>query len=506
MQRFLSRIRAFVVLILGVLSAHSGAAAEPVDVSATLAAIVARRDIPGMTAVVLRGDQIIAQGAAGVRKKDATAPVLLADKFGIASNVKPMSAVLLAMLIEEGQLRWDSTLGEVFGATLRGMKPGWYPVTLRQVMDHRSGLASDPMGLLLARTMFSTASPMRQRLDLAEHLLARAPHFPADTELAYTSSAYVILAAAMEQTTGRAWEDLMRERLFGPLGMASVGIGPPASPHQLDQPWGHGFRFHAPIFGWGRSDTPLDPASIFASVPRSVAPAGVVHMSAPDWAKFAALVLRGHPANPERHVALLNSESFERLYETDARGEVPKGWGDGRYSANWIVTTQPWAKGNRTGDVGRVLWNQGDDTRWHSTAYLLPELNFAVVLVCNRTRQWEAGHEVAEALIGEFAREGFTAGTGLGGHWEALAGGQRVLLELSGAGGGTRESTVMTPDQGADRVSVTTISEREGKLRIETARGGVFEGKLNGDQSLMEGRWTQGKFVRWVIFKRRAAN
>jgi CubicO group peptidase (beta-lactamase class C family) len=484
-------------------AADIDAAAAPADISATLSAIAARRHIPGMTAVVLRGDRIIAQGAAGVRKQGATEAVLLTDRFEIASNVKPMSALVLAMLIEEGRLRWDSTLSEIFGGTLRGMHPAWRGVTMRQLMDHRSGLPGDPIALLLSRTLLSTASPTRERLDIVEHVLAHPPQYPPDTKLSYTSTSYLVLAAAMEKATGQAWEDLMRDRLFGPLGMTTVGLGTPAAPHRLDQPWGHGYRFHFPVFGFKR-EVPLDPASALASLPRAVAPVGgVVHMSAPDWAKFVALVLRGQAANPERHVALLSADSFARLYDPDPRNEVPRGWGGGRYTANWIATTRSWARGSRPDDVGRLLWNQGDDTRWHSTAYIAPEINFAVVIACNRSRQWEAGHEVAEALVGEFALNERIPGSSLSGRWEGLVGGQRVALELGDVA--TSEAMLVLPDQEKERIPITTLTEREGNVRFSASKAGGFDGTLNPEKSVLAGTWTKGQFVRWVIFKRRSA-
>lgn len=507
MRLFFLRSLAFVLLFAGSPNVRSDAAEiepAPADVSATLAAIIARRHLPGMSAVVLRGDRIIAQGAAGVRKQGATEPVLVTDKFGIASNVKPMSALVLAMLVADGTLRWDSTLSEIFGDALRGMKPAWRSVTLRQLMDHRSGLASDPIGVLLTRTLLSTASPTRERLAIVEQLLARPPQNPPDTKLAYTSAAYIVLAAAMERVTGRSWEDLMQQRLFGPLGMSTVGIGAPASPHRLDQPWGHGYRFHAPIFGLGRSDTPLDPASIFASVPRAAAPAGVAHMSVPDWGKFIALVLRGHPANPERRVALLSAESFATLYEPDPRNEVPRGWGGGRYAGNWVVTTRPWAKGGRPGDVGRLLWNQGDDTRWHSTAYIAPEIDFAVIIACNRAGQWDAGHEVAEALVGEFASRDRRAGNGLSGRWEGLVGGQRIALELPDQQLTTAGTVFVVSDRDNERIPLNVVMDGDGKVRFETSKGATFEGTLNGERSLLAGTWKQPHFTRWTVFKRSA--
>jgi CubicO group peptidase (beta-lactamase class C family) len=422
------------------------------------------------------------------------------DKFEIGSNGKAMTATLLALLIEEGALRWNSTLFEIFGHTLRGMNPAWRNVTLRQLVDHRSGLASDPFGILITRTLLSTASPRRERLAIVEQVLARPPGNPPDTKFAYTSAAYVIVGAAIENATGRSWEDLIRDRLFAPLGMGTAGMGAPAAPRQLDQPWGHTYRFLFPIFGFGRSDTPIAPANLVASMRRAAAPAGVMHMSGADWAKFIALVLRSHPANPERHVALLNAESFAKLYEPDPRNEVNSA--DGYYAAGWFVTTRPWAKGNRPVDVGRLLWNAGDTGGWNSTAYLAPEIDFAVIVACNRGGQWDAGSEVAEALVVEFARRARVPGTGLNGHWEGLIGRLRITLELPGGEVATRAPMLISLDQGNARTPITVMTERGGNVHFETGNGGVFDGSFNREESVLAGTWKQPGLTRWVVFAR----
>src|SRR5512143_2400178 len=101
----------------------------------------------GLAAAVLRGERIIAQGAGGVRKRGSAERITLDDLFLLNSCTKPMTATLVAMLVEEGKLNWTTTLGEVFADTVKPMHPAWEKVTLRQVLAHRSGLPLDPHGL-----------------------------------------------------------------------------------------------------------------------------------------------------------------------------------------------------------------------------------------------------------------------------------------------------------------------------------------------------------------------
>src|SRR5687767_2918577 len=70
--------------------------AQPVDLDSFLAPIRERAHIPAIAAAVLRGNQIVAQGVAGVRRHGSDAAVTLDDRFQIASCAKAMSATLVA--------------------------------------------------------------------------------------------------------------------------------------------------------------------------------------------------------------------------------------------------------------------------------------------------------------------------------------------------------------------------------------------------------------------------
>src|SRR5580704_18329300 len=83
----------------------SGEDNAPVNVDAILQAILGRGgERFGLAAAVLRGQRIIAQGVAGVRKRGTVERITIADRFHLGSNTKAMTATLVAMIIEEGKL------------------------------------------------------------------------------------------------------------------------------------------------------------------------------------------------------------------------------------------------------------------------------------------------------------------------------------------------------------------------------------------------------------------
>src|SRR5262250_1522176 len=77
----------------------------PVNVDAILQSILGRgAERFGMAAAVLRGERIIAQGAAGVRKRGAAERITLDHRFSLGSCTKAMTATLVALLVEDGKL------------------------------------------------------------------------------------------------------------------------------------------------------------------------------------------------------------------------------------------------------------------------------------------------------------------------------------------------------------------------------------------------------------------
>ena len=386
----------------------------PVNVDAILQSILGRGgERFGMVAAVLRGERIIAQGAAGVRKRGTGQRITFDDRFHLGSCTKAMTATLVAMLVEEGKLNWTTTLGELFADTVKPMHPAWEKVTLRQVLAHRAGLRHEPGGLaqvlneLVGRPPRAPLGTLpQQRLEIARQALSRPPGIPPDTKYWYSNVGYILAGAVLEQLTGRAWEELMRERLFQPLGISTGGFGPPGTADKTEQAWGH-----SPVLG-----KPLDPRSPAAELPLFYGPAGLAHMTVTDWAKFIALHLRGDPANPHCQAALLKLDTFAEMHAV-APATTSKGWvirglnflatGDAApavtYCAGWLISTASWAKGTQPGDTGRRLWHGGREGMSHSIVVIAPEIDFAVLVACNRgIAAWKT-RQTVKALIRTFA-------------------------------------------------------------------------------------------------------
>lgn len=351
------------------------------DVSALLAS--AMGDVPGIVGAVVRGDRVIARGAAGVRVAGSAVPVTVDDRLHLGSCTKAMTATLCALLVQEGKLSWSATLPGVMPELAGTMDPAWRGVTLEQLLTHRSGVVANPPPTIMLKLMSLGGDVAAGRAGVLKWATERAPaRGPGSFE--YSNVGYMLAGVMAERVTGERWEELMRRRLFEPLGMSSAGFGAPGTgtdPAAPDNAWGHRGR------GAGRAGSAPGPMS---DNPPSLGPAGTVHASVDDWARFAVLHLKA--ARGERAPAgwpVLSAESVGRLH-----APAP---GPERYAMGWEVRRETPRTGGRP-----ALWHNGSNTLWYCELLILPGRDEAVLVACNAgdrsaTRSVQAA---AEALAG----------------------------------------------------------------------------------------------------------
>jgi CubicO group peptidase (beta-lactamase class C family) len=383
---------ALAVDLLGTIAAFAQSpASAPVppqpsaEVAALLEPIISRHEVPGMVAAVVDAEGDLVIGCAGVRKAGAPEKVTITDQMHIGSCTKSMTATMIATLVQDGELQWNSTIGDIFGKVepIATMNPAWQDVTLSQLLTNRSGAPNDLNKSDLWRRLWThQGSPTSARMLLAEGVLAREPEAKAGKKYIYSNAGFAIAGAMAEQITGESWEDLMMLRVFEPLGMSSAGFGTPGSAKSVDQPRGH------------RPDgTPLEPGPN-ADNPVAIGPAGIVHCNLIDWSKYIALHLRGSDGQA---TPILTPASFKALHTPAKNPEGADKSPD--YAMGWGVTHRTWAAGS--GGEGRVLTHNGSNTMWFAVAWLAPERGFAVLVACNKggDRAQKACDEAAAAMI-----------------------------------------------------------------------------------------------------------
>jgi CubicO group peptidase (beta-lactamase class C family) len=368
-------------LVLMVTLAGCGQAAANTPVSAGTAQAQSINDIlqpllsdyqlPSVAAVVISNGQVVAQGAVGERKAGNSTPVTINDQYQIGSCTKAMTATIIAMLVQQGKLSWTSTMGDIFPEMKAEMLPRYRDVTILELLSMHAGLPSNivnvgyPPGTTAEYWLGLTEPLTQQRYEYTKDFLCQ-PDSPAvealpvpGTTFLYSNVDYVIAGAIAERITGKSWEDLMTNMLFKPLGITDAGFSfSMATGYEINQPWQHDYYSGQEI------SIPPDYTPDIVGIPPLMYPAGGVHLSIPDWAKFIAMQLEGENGGS----TLLTPETFKMLHTAP--------FNDG-YALGWGVETDPlWTN-------GVILTHNGSDGVDLAEVWMSIKDNFAVLITTN---------------------------------------------------------------------------------------------------------------------------
>lgn len=324
----------------------------------------------------------------GERKEGTGIAVTVDDLWHMGSCTKSMTAVLMARLVEQGLLEWDAPLAPLLAAAGTDVHPDFAGLTLRHLLSHRSGMPTDPSAEEVDASFHSGVPLHELRAGLAAQAVAERPASKPGEAFHYSNLGYVVAGALAEQVTGMAWEDLMRSEVFAPLHLSSAGFGAPgreAHPGVLGrllgrepivQPWGH----MADASGNALSALPPYDDALADSAP-VMGPAGTVHLSLPDFARYVAF----HASRGATEPGYLRSETVDALHRPLPGEEYALGW--------FALSAQD------SGTGCSVIWHEGSNAAWYAAMMIVPELGRAWALVCNAYRESLQNQE-AGILIG----------------------------------------------------------------------------------------------------------
>ena len=202
--------------IFGLLVAAAVAAGAGDSTSARLEAIfspLADGRSPGLAVLVRLDGRTIFQRGYGVRELRSRAPIDGSTDFRLASCSKQFTALATMLLVDDGKLRYDETLTDVFP----GFPEYGRGITIRHLLTHTSGLP-DYEDLMDGPRW--TAAHQIQDAEVLELLerQARGKFLPG-TSWAYSNSGYVVLGLIVAKRSGEPFGRFLRERVFEPLQM-----------------------------------------------------------------------------------------------------------------------------------------------------------------------------------------------------------------------------------------------------------------------------------------------
>ncbi len=335
---------------------------------------MAEARIPGAAVALVRDGAIVHARGYGEADGTGRAPTPQTPFF-VMSITKSFTATLVLQLVEEGKLELDAPVVQYL-PWFEVSGPGSDEISIRHLLTHTSGLPS----LLPGEYERILAAPATDDLEREVRLLGEITlHSPPGTRFQYSNVGYSTLALLIETVEGKPYEDVLEERLFGPLGM-DHSHARKADAEADGLAAGHRSWFgRAVAYDWDYSRIGLG--------------AGFTYAGAEDLARFGALHLEGGELDGVR---LLNPETVAAMH--DPAVEIPSPYGDRHYGMGWFVSEH---------HGSTMVHHSGAGPNYRSDLLLLPEQGWGIAVLVNKNDVLDQGPiesigpGIASILLGE---------------------------------------------------------------------------------------------------------
>lgn len=315
--------------------------------------------IPGLSVAVVRNDSVLMLSGYGVRERGAPGRVDENTLFGIMSTTKAMTAMGIALLVEDGVLRWDDPVAK------------WVPefemqdpyvtreLTILDLLTHRAGLGN--------------ADLLWLRWDLDDEEIFRRvrylePAYSFRDGYIYQNIMFGLAGHVIERASGMKWAAFMEERLWKPLGMTRTFASWRTVAERNDP------NVSAPheIIG--------DTVTVISEDPVDAIPAaGAVWSTATDMARWVRFLLDSTRMNGER---LLSDRNFKTLFRPHTFIPPERFYPSAiRTRPHWTAYGTGWFLQDYRGEF--VAFHTGSLDGRIAIVGLLPEERFGVVMLAN---------------------------------------------------------------------------------------------------------------------------
>ncbi|HEU0224723.1 MAG TPA: serine hydrolase [Steroidobacteraceae bacterium] len=362
-------MRILAVALLLVIPAAT-VAAPPKGFDARVEALMRQMEVPGATVAIVENGVVTLARGYGLRSQGGAEKVGPDTLFQIGSTTKAFTAAALAILVDEGKLRWDDRVIDHLPGFQ--MYDPWVTreITVRDLLVHRSGL-----GLGHGDLLFIPATSL-SREETVRRVRFLKPATSFRSAYAYDNILYIVAGAVIEAVSGQRWEEFVEARVFAPLGMERSVTNDPDRLSVADRALPHGRV--GEIRGIG-AQLAFDEKAV--ALGENSAPAGAIASGANDLAQWLLVQLAGGklPGSAER---LFSEASAREMWQpvvplpiTPLPGPLADATPKFRnYALGWNVQDY---RGHR------ILGHGGATLGFRATVVLIPEQGVGIAMAMN---------------------------------------------------------------------------------------------------------------------------
>jgi len=332
--------------------------------------------VPGAAVSIVRGQSIVYSKGFGVRDIHTKQPVTEETLFAIGSCTKAFTSAVIAMLVDQGKMRWDGKVNAYLPFFHLYDPQADENVTIRDLLTHRTGLPG--ADLVWYGTTLS-------REELIRRVAYIAPEGGFRARFRYQNLMFLAAGQAAGQSAGTTWEDLVRSRIFEPLQMKGSATSTTEALKSTNRAVPHEQSADGSVktVAWRDLD--------------NVGPAGSIVSSARDMAKWVGFQLNDGTHDGKR---LISEQSMREMHEPQM--VVPRAGGLATlffpdstqlsYGLGWFVQDY---RGHQ------LILHPGDIDGFAAMVVLIPEISAGYFIAINsgsRCRQVLA-YQIADKLL-----------------------------------------------------------------------------------------------------------
>lgn len=318
-------------------------------------------DVPGISVAVLKDGKMVHAKGYGLRSLSTKLPMEASTLVGIASNSKAFTAAALAMMVDEGKLKWDDKVIQYLPDFQLKDPFATQELTIRDLLTHRSGL-----GLGAGDLMMFPDSNLFTKKEIIHNMRFLKPESSLRNSFHYNNLMYIVAGEVLQVVSGLSWEDFIEQRIMKPIGMTSSK----ASIKRLTDRK-NCISAHAPVEGKVKA-IPIDWSETANA-------AGGIVSNLPDMCKWMQVWLNKGKYGDSLKNTLFSTAQWQEMWTAQMPMKVqttpPYNIHFYAYGLGWFLNdVKGYLQASHTGGLAGVV----------TQVTLMPELNLGIVVLTNQ--------------------------------------------------------------------------------------------------------------------------
>lgn len=317
-------------------------------------------EIPSVAIVVVKGDKAFFMKAYGMANREAGKKADVNTLYYIASSTKSFMALAAAQLDREGKIKLADPLTKYApGVIFKSPIPE--KVTVRDLLTHTSGLRN---GAMTWRMAYSGEIDDQDML----RVLAEGTTY-ADSnygKYAYDNLGYNIYGQLLKLSTGKKWQNVLQEKVFGPLGMKDT-TAYVSRARAAKRPMAESYLFAPEAAAVVRS--PIEKQD------NNMQSAGGIVTSISDLARWLRFNMNNGKLDGKQVIPADVVESVHTGYADTLRSEPPF-VGNGKYGLGWQIGKYR---------EENVIYHHGGYSGWSTHISYMPDQKIGVAVLINES-------------------------------------------------------------------------------------------------------------------------